>query len=516
MRRMGTEVKVGIFSLCSMAIIAYMVFVLSPDTFNNKNGSKYFTVVTDAAGIVKNTHVKTNGVTVGKVSDILLDLNNTRIVFSVDQSVQIPIGSSVAIREKGLLGDVFLEIIRAEDNGQYIAPNTMVPPSGDSVNISELVSIAGSVGKDIKEVTSILAAVFGGEDGKDSIKDILSNMKEIVANSNAIVKENRDDIRSVVASLKETTTSLRDILGGQESDLKVMLSDFKTTTKNLKEFSKSMRDVMDPQNKETINNIIASFDKTMHNVELTSKNVKLVADKIEQGEGTLGKLINDDQSIEHINAAIKDIREVLAPATKSQLIVDYRGEVRKDSSTQHYFNTYMQTRPDKFYLLGFTDLAESVTERLVEKLEPESTSSEVIVDETSPIKTRERTTVSKAIRFNLQFGKRWNFAQLRFGLFESSGGIASDLYLFGDRLSLSLEAFDWNNQSLNRETAHFKVYGKLMFWKHISAVFGVDDISRFKGGGSRAIDEPNYYVGGGINFDDRDLKSLLGAASLAL
>ena len=76
MKPLGTEFKVGFFTLLALLVTGYMFFVLSPDTFKSETYSSYYTIVKDAAGIVVKTHVKTNGVIVGKVRNITLLTNS--------------------------------------------------------------------------------------------------------------------------------------------------------------------------------------------------------------------------------------------------------------------------------------------------------------------------------------------------------------------------------------------------------------------------------------------------------
>ena len=513
MNSLGTEFKVGLFTLVATGVIGYMFFVLSPDSFTSTGYKHYYSEVRNAAGIVTKTHVKTNGVTIGRVTDISLQADRTRIDFEVAAAVKIPESSQIAIKEKGLLGDVFMEIIRGEDTGAYIESGRIIPPADDQVSLSELISIAGSVGKDIKEVTKVLAKVLGGEEGGRNIASIVHDIRELASSTKMIVQENRSDIRSLIANLEKTSLTLKKVIGDNEEDLSKVVRNVRLATDDLREFSASVRHLVGGENGKKIEKIITSFDRTMQDVEVTAKNVRLVADKIERGEGTLGRLINEDKALTELEMAIKDVREVLAPATKLQLTVDYHGEYRRDKSTQHYFNTWMRTRPDKFFLLGFTDLTESVVETQTELLDPESTSPDA---RGTPGRTRERITASKAIRFNLQFGKRWHAAQLRFGLFESTGGLAGDYYLFQDRAKLSFEAFDWNSKSTVRKTAHIKAYLSILFFKHIYAVAGVDDLTLYKSGTTNIPGKLNYFFGAGLNFDDQDLKALFSTAALAL
>lgn len=483
MNRFGSEFKVGLFTIAAAAVIAYMFFVLSPDSFRRTGQRRFYTEVKNAAGIVNKTHVKTNGVVIGKVVGLSLLANRTRIDFEVQDHVQLPLGSQIGIKEKGLLGDVFLEIVRSEDSGQYYKEGELIPALEGQFNIGALVEIAGSVGKDIKEVTAVLAKLLGGAEGEKTLHGLLSDVRALAADTRALVAENRTDLRATVQNLQAISVSLREIVGDE--------------------------------NRHKIANILTAFDKTMQDFEVTAKSVRVVADKIEKGEGTIGKLVNDEMVLNDLQAAINDVREVLAPATKLQLTVDYHGEIRKDQTFQHYFNTYLRTRPDRFYLLGFTDMHESTRETLVERLDVGEPSYDAEL-EPSPYKTRERVVEKKAIRFNVQFGTRWHFAQLRFGLFESTGGIASDLLLLDDQLRLSLEAFDWNTNSRLRRVAHLKAYLSVLFFKHIYGVVGIDDLTRYDLDTGKQIKAPNTFFGAGLNFDDQDLKALFGAASLAL
>ncbi len=248
----------------------------------------------------------------------------------------------------------------------------------------------------------------------------------------------------------------------------------------------------------------------MQDVEVTAKNVRLVSDKIERGEGTLGKLVNDEKAIAELEGAIKDIREVLAPATKLQIAVDYHGELRRDETTQNYFNLKFQTRPDKFYLLGFTDYDAREVETVTEEQTPSEEGGVTTSQKKETIKQKDQ------LRFNLQFGKRWYWFQVRFGLFESTGGIATDFYAFKDRVKLSVEAFDFESKSPIRRTAHVKTYVSVLFFNHIYAMAGIDDPTRKDPETGELEEELNYFMGAGLTFNDQDLKAIFGTAALAL
>src|SRR5690606_28392335 len=162
-----------------------------------------------------------------------------------------------------------------------------------------------------------------------------------------------------------------------------------------------------------------------------------------------------DKAMADLEGAIQDLRDILSPAAKLQVGVDYHGEVRTDETTQNFFNLRFQTRPDRYYLVGLTEWDATVRDETHEELQ---------VDDANATRTRTTITEEYRIRFNLQLAKRWYFAALRFGLFESTGGLASDFYLFRDHLKLSLEAFNWRTKNNPlRRVAHLKAYATVNF-----------------------------------------------------
>src|SRR5262249_7668116 len=143
------------------------------------------------------------------------------------------------------------------------------------------------------------------------------------------------------------------------------VTDTRQTVADLRQFSGNLKDVLNQENRDRIDRILTSFDETMVDVKGGAKNINLIAEKVEKGEGTIGRLVNDDNTIAELEGAIKDIRKVLAPANKLSIDVDYHNEVRRDNTFQHYVNLAIRTRPDRFYLLGFTDTKTDTTVRTI-------------------------------------------------------------------------------------------------------------------------------------------------------
>ncbi len=494
LKTLGTEFKVGLFAVVAVATLVYMFFVLNPESFKSRDYVTYYTVLKNAAGIVTKTHVKTSGVSIGKVKQVSLDGATTKVLIDLDKTVKIPVGSRIEIRSVGLLGDKHLEVVRPEDLGQYIEGNGFIPQSDDSVDMEALIGLVGDIAKDVKKVTNSLANVLGTKKGEQSMANIV------------------DNIEKFTKDLKETTETLKKVVGDREEDLQDIVTNVRDGVRDVRAFAANLRDVLDDENRAKIDRILASFDETMVDVKGSARNINLIAQKVEKGEGTLGKLVNDDTTITEIEGAIRDIRKVIAPATKLQIEVDGHVEVRKDQNSQTYFNLLFRTRPDRFYLVGISDTHYRNRETTTET----QTATDNDKDGLPDVTVKEKIRDEQALRINLQMGKRWYYATLRAGLFETTGGVAGDLHFFNDRLKLTLEAFDFNSQDKTiRRTAHVKTYASALFYNHVYAMIGIDDPSRTDPKTNKADKDINFFVGGGLTFNDQDLKALFGAAALA-
>lgn len=505
MRPLGTEFRVGIFALLASGAIITIFFFLNPESFRGGNYKSYYTIADNAEGIVERTHVRTNGVNVGQVATISLLKNRTKITLNVHRDVPVPRGSKVEIRSRGLLGDKYLEIIRS-DQQDMAQEDSELQIAKDQLSPEEAVAFMGNIAKDVKRITVSLANALDSTDGNDRLESIFGDLSGLL-----------DDLRQVIADNRETISSTVNNLHGAASEIGAIVQDNKTQidniVTNISVVTDTLQEMINEENRDKFNTIIDKFENSVNDIHQTTGHLKLVAKKVEQGEGTLGKLLSDDSTITKIEDTIDGINKVLSPAKKLKVKVDYRGELRADRTSQHYFNLLFHTRADKYYLFGVTDMGEQVVS-IKKDTSPfaDEEPAENVSYETATI------TEQKRLRFNLQFAKRWQNIGWRFGLFESKGGVASDFYLWQDRMQLTVEAFDWDFSDDNklRKVAHFKAYTKILFLKHLALLAGIDDPTRLDQTSEKIRDNLNYFFGAGFSFSDNDLKGFLATAAMAL
>ena len=127
---------------------------------------------------------------IGKVKGIELQTNRTKLVLSINSNVKIPQQSKCAIKEKGLLGDVYLNIMRSPDNQKYLSDGDLIEEDQNQMNLSMLIEMAGYIGKDIKNITRKISSFLGDDSlQKSGVSVMLSDLKSIL-----FEKKNYDNI----------------------------------------------------------------------------------------------------------------------------------------------------------------------------------------------------------------------------------------------------------------------------------------------------------------------------------
>ena len=62
----------------------------------------------------------------------------------------------------------------------------------------------------------------------------------------------------------------------------------------------------------TLGKLLSSDDEVYTNLNATVANLKAISDRLEAGEGTLGKLLSSDEEVyNNLNGAITDVREIM-------------------------------------------------------------------------------------------------------------------------------------------------------------------------------------------------------------
>ncbi len=473
MFKLSAEAKVGLLVLLGSIILLYMTFAVGKYQFGERKGYIITAVFTSVAGLDEKAAVRMAGVKIGTVEKVELTDTRAKVVMRIEPEVKIPRGAEASVKTMGLLGERYVEIIPPKASGYGSRSSSDGPPeqsaylqNGEQITVTvspsdvdHLIAQLSAISDDIKQVTASLRQVFGSERGTRSMEDILADLRGTMGNIKDFSHTLQSNGGELVMRMNELVASLNGVVNENRDNLKVSMENVREATRN---------------------------------AELALASIENVTRRIDRGEGTLGKLVNDDSMYKNMDTAAKGIGDYTSRIERMRTIVGFRSEYLFPS-TKSYFTLEIKPTADKSYIIELNNDPFGKYTRTVSTSTPPGTS---VVSE----------SFSDSYKLSIMYAKRWGNLAARAGLIESTGGVGADYYLFDDKVKFGVEAFNFNSKEPRNENTHVKATTSYNINKVIFLNAGYDNIFN--------VDRRAAFVGVGIRFDDEDLKYLLGSAPM--
>jgi phospholipid/cholesterol/gamma-HCH transport system substrate-binding protein len=280
------EIKTGILALFAILLLIYgYSFLKGSDLFSKER--TFYVSYDNVAGLTVSAPVTINGYVVGKVKKIEFenDLGGLLVSFSVNKDFNFSKSSIVRIYSTSVIGGNALAIIPiiSKDN----------------------IAVDGDVLKGEIEKGMLESLTSGIKPLENRIYTTLSGLDSLLSNFNSVLnEETKNNLKNAIGSLTNTMSSFEDT----SSDLNTLLKENKPkldstfsyleiTTGNLATFSDSLNQIDINRMATHLETTLESFNSIMH--------------KFENGEGSIGKLINDENLYKNLEAASKELEELL-------------------------------------------------------------------------------------------------------------------------------------------------------------------------------------------------------------
>jgi phospholipid/cholesterol/gamma-HCH transport system substrate-binding protein len=210
---------VGLFVVVATLILIGTVFAIS-GTFGRKTKT-YHADVSFAGGLESGATVRySGGPKVGRVEKLTVDPQNTSridIVFSVQADSPVKTDSRVKIMSISPLGDNHLEILPGSTKAP-LAPDGALLQSQDYLDFNALAEQVAKISPQAQELLQTLnARATELKVTLDRANDLLSaqnraNLTATLANTRGMIEENRPEIRSAVKNVNALSEKLQPLL----------------------------------------------------------------------------------------------------------------------------------------------------------------------------------------------------------------------------------------------------------------------------------------------------------------
>jgi phospholipid/cholesterol/gamma-HCH transport system substrate-binding protein len=490
MTKLSAEAKVGFFVVIGMVILAYMSMKAGRLEYTGDKGYEVYANFDSAEGIVKGVPVEIAGVEVGRVKDISLKDGKARLVLQISPEIQIGEDAQAIIRSKGVLGDKYVEIVLGSPGAPPVGAGGRISKTQSPANIDTLLKQLSSIGTDIKSITESLSGVLGGREGEASLRAIMENMRELALTLNETVQRNNENVNRMLDNFTNFSGDLSELSGVNKEGIREIVTNFRQASSELREALVALNEIADKvsRGEGTIGKLLHD-EGTVQRLDETLVALKEITEKINRGEGSLGRLVKEDETVDNLNDTLESINVYLRKEGRFRTYLDYSGEYLLDhEDMKSYLSLRIQPKEDKYYLLGIVDDPAGY------KRDTETTTT---VDGETRTVYKEKIDKDE-IKFTAQIAKRYYDLALRGGVFESTGGVGADYYFFDDRLICSLEAFDFDPD----ENPHLKLKAEFTPLQYIYLTAGYDNFIS-------ETDKESFFLGAGLRFSDEDVKTLI-------
>lgn len=494
----GAEIKVGIFVLVACVVLAFMTLKVSTGVFLPRDTYEVDVFFDNVTGLQINSPVEIAGIEVGLVKVIRLEENRARVTLLLQPNVRIKADAAATIRTRGVLGDKFVEIDPGTDAFPVIGAGGRIVHGETPADLDALFSKIGDIADDIRIVARSAANVFGGPQGEQDLRLTFESLRDAAVNLNAMVQANAESVDLMVRNFRDFSADLRDISGANKDGIDRIVANLDVASRELKHTLEQTGAVLARiESGEGPLATLVNDPEMGRDLRETVASLESVSRKIDEGQGSLGRLINDDTTADELDKALEGLNRYLSKQEQFRTSVDFSSKyLARHQETKSTLTLRLQPSEDKYYLLSVVDNPRGVREKT------ETFTQRWVNGNLTTIREIEDKYNRSKISFSAQLAKRWDNLVLRGGLFESTGGVGVDYFLWDDRIQFLFEVFDFDPD----DSPHLKAGAKLYFLNNFYASIGMDDFAR--------KDRRSFYAGLGIYFTDEDLKYLLTGAPL--
>jgi phospholipid/cholesterol/gamma-HCH transport system substrate-binding protein len=292
--KISNEVKIGAFTIISSTILILgYSFLKGNDIFSRE--TKLYAIYDRVDGLAVSKPVLINGFPIGRVSEMkLLPSGKTLVEFKIAPDYEVPKNTTARLESTDLLGSkaIVFSLGNSKDNAK----------DQDTLSSNVEKSLAESVQPVQKKAEQIITKM-------DSLLTSINSVVDARFQKN--INRSFQSIANTLETLEGTSKKVDGLVGNQTSRIDAILGNAESITANLK------------NNNEHLNNILANFDKVSDDVAKSNiletlqkangaiSDLQATINKINNGEGSVGLLLNDEALYQNLNNAAKNLDNLM-------------------------------------------------------------------------------------------------------------------------------------------------------------------------------------------------------------
>ena len=293
---MKAEFKIGIVGIFSIFLLIWGIsFLKGKNIFLKTN--EYFSIYKNIDGLETSAPVRINGLTVGNVSNIYFHPNLTGdiiVQFTLNNDIRFPKNTVAKIYNSDIMGTKAVQLIYGNSN-LFASP-------GDTLFAEIENGLKDEVNKQVLPL-------------KNKAEELISSIDSVMTVITTVLdKDARESLSSSLRSLNRTFSTME--LAMVKLDSVIYKNDIRVSTiiQNVESITSNLHNNNDMiastiKNFESISDSLAksNFKSTINNLDKSLGEFDKILQKIENGEGSIGLLLNDKEMYNNLTSASKNL-----------------------------------------------------------------------------------------------------------------------------------------------------------------------------------------------------------------
>lgn len=291
----SNELKVGVAIILAV-ITAFLGIRFFQDLPLFDNTYPMYAEFEEAEGLVAGNPVRMKGVNVGTVGSVRLDQESqtVRVRLQLHEGVRIPEGSYANVSGFSEFGGVRVTISPGPRDNPDLPPESLLssPPEG-------------SVFDRLTEQAPTLA---------NKADSVLSNTNTTMEALREQLQNPQSDVRQALASTRQITSDLESVTDAEKETIRALLQNLRSVSNDLDAFMGENGDSLDVA-VQHLNQSLDRLNRGLASFEQTSATLDTVATKLNEGDGTAGRLLNNpslyirlDSAAARTNTLLRDFQ----------------------------------------------------------------------------------------------------------------------------------------------------------------------------------------------------------------
>jgi len=281
---------VGVFVIIGICALVWLIFKFGdlPSAVTKMGSFEVFVQFPTAPGVQRDTPVRFCGYQIGRVTKVMspeirkdmvsgLEYYQTVVVLSIDKKyVNIPSNIEVKLMTRGL-GSSYIELKQHPD-----MPEVPIDPNRpETIFLVDKIWLQGSTG---------MTSEFFPEESQKKLDEVAEGLRTFISNANDIIglPSNKENLQKMLANLADASQQATETM--QQA---------KQTIEEFRKFAAAGTSTLTNADAKVEELVVAMVD-TSEEIGKAAAGLRLILEKVNNGQGSAAKLINDGRFYERL------------------------------------------------------------------------------------------------------------------------------------------------------------------------------------------------------------------------